>query len=234
MELHNKKFLITGGSKGIGKATAEILVEEGAEVAITARNKEKLEKTAKEIKAFPITADVSKEKDVENTFDQYFEKFDELDGLINNAGVGTRAEVDELDREAFEKIFSTNVFGAAMMGKHAAKYFKKQNKGNIVNIGSTAGLKGYPGGSIYVGSKFALRGMTKCWQKELRPYNVRVFQVNPSEVQTHFGGREEFDKNELNPSKLRAHEIAHTIKSLLTLENRGFIPELEVWATNPQ
>ena len=129
-------------------------------------------------------------------------------------------------------VYSVNVFGAALMAKYAAKLFKKQNYGNIINIASTAGTKGFANGTVYASSKFALRGMTQCWQAELRKYNVRVILVNPSEVLTAFGDDEGKERKEVS-NKLRSYEIAHTIVSTLEMDDRGFIPEVTVWATNP-
>jgi 3-oxoacyl-[acyl-carrier protein] reductase len=143
-----------------------------------------------------------------------------------------RAEVTDLEWDTFLKIYSVNVFGTAMMGKKAAQIFKKQNYGNIINIASTAAVKGYPTGTVYSSSKFALRGMTECWRSELRKYNVRVILINPSEVVTAFGDPNRVERKEVS-KKLRSEEIAHTIVSTLEMDNRGFIPEVTIWATNP-
>lgn len=233
MQINNSTFLITGGSLGIGKATAKMLIEKGGKVAITGRNKSRLEKSAKEIGAFPIHADVSKPQDVENTYDTFIKEFKKLDCLINNAGIGGKwNDIFNLELEDFINVYSVNVFGAALMTKYAAKIFKKQNYGNIINISSTAGTKGYANGTVYSSSKFALRGMTQCWQAELRKYNVRVILVNPSEVVTAFGENEGKERKEIS-NKLRGIEIAHTIVSTLEMDDRGFIPEVTVWATNP-
>lgn len=233
MQIKNSTFLITGGSLGIGKATAKLLIEKGGKVAITGRNKPRLEKAAKEIGAFPINADVAKPEDVKKTYDQFLKEFKKLDCLINNAGIGGEwHQIFDLDLDDFMNVYSVNVFGAAMMAKHAANLFKKQNYGNIINISSTAGTKGFADGTVYASSKFALRGMTQCWQAELRKYNVRVILVNPSEVLTAFGDEEGRERKEV-ANKLRGTEIAHTIVSALEMDNRGFIPEVTVWATNP-
>ncbi len=232
MEIKSKKVLITGGSSGIGKALAKMLVEEGARVIITGRDQRKLERAATEIGAIAVHADVSTDEGVDKTYAAVESELNGLDLLVNNAGIGLRKPVDELEREDFQKVFDVNVFGAARMAAKAAVIFKNQKHGNIVNIGSTAGLKGYPTGSIYTASKFALRAMSQCWQAELRPYNVRVFQVNPSEVTTAFGQDSRRERPE-EPNKLTSVEIAHSIISALKMDDRGFIPELSVWATNP-
>jgi 3-oxoacyl-[acyl-carrier protein] reductase len=229
MQIKDSTFLITGGSSGIGMATAKMIIDKGGKAAITARGKERLEKTAEGIGAFPINTDVSKQEDIKKTYDLFFKKFDRLDCLINNAGIAGGGPVDRLTRDDFERVYAVNVYGAALMAQKAAEIFKEQNYGNIINIGSTAGVKGYAGGSVYASSKFALRGMTLCWQAELRKYNVRVMCINPSEVRTAFGGME----TEEVSNRLRGEEIAHAIVSSLEMDNRGFIPEFMVWATNP-
>lgn len=233
MNLKGTKWIVTGGSSGIGKATASMLIDEGAEVMITGRNKEKLLAVAEVIGAIPIWADVSTEEGVSQVFNQVETQWNnKLDGLINNAGVGIFKPIDVCNREDFEQVFQTNVFGAAMMAKQAAILFKSQKQGNIVNIASTAAQKGFANGSIYAASKFALRGLTQCLQAELRPFNVRVIGINPSEVTTAFNqpGREE---RAVEAKKLRAQEIASAILGALKMDERGFIPELSVWATNP-
>jgi 3-oxoacyl-[acyl-carrier protein] reductase len=229
MQIKGSTFLITGGSSGIGKAAAKMIIEKGGSAAITARGKERLEKTAEEIGAFPINTDISKPEDINKTYNLFLKNFDKLDCLINNAGIAGGGEIDKLEWDDFYRVYSVNVFGAAMMAQKAAEIFKKQNYGNIINIGSTAGVKGYAGGSVYASSKFALRGMTLCWQAELRRYNIRVMCINPSEVRTSFGGTE----TEEVSNRLRGKEIAHAVVSSLEMDDRGFIPEFMVWATNP-
>ena len=232
MKLNNTNILITGGTLGIGQATAKLLIESGANVAITGRDEKRTLKAARDIGAMPITADVANPDDVKRTFKTFMEEYGKLDVLINNAGIGTSKPLEELTVEDFERVYRVNVFGAAMMAARAAKIFKKQNYGNIINIGSTAATNGYEGGSVYASSKAALRSMTQSWQKELRRHNVRVMLINPSEVTTAFGNPDR-EERETQPNKLRGEEIAWAIKSTLEMDNRGFIPELAVWATNP-
>lgn len=232
MNIKDARILVTGGSLGIGKATAKLLVDKGARVAVTGRDRDRIEAAAKEIGAHPITADVANPDDVTRTYDEFLGEFDSLECLINNAGIGVFKTLEEAEYKDFEDIFSVNVFGAAMMAARALPIFKKQGKGNIVNIGSTAAEKGFERGTIYAASKFALRGMTQCWQAELRRHNIRTFLIDPSEVATAFANSDRVER-EASANKLTSNEIAHAIISVLEMDDRGMIPELSVWATNP-
>jgi 3-oxoacyl-[acyl-carrier protein] reductase len=232
MQLKNARVLVTGGSLGIGKATAKLLAEAGARVAITARNESRLRKAADAIGAAAIVADAGEPRDIERTYEEVQKRLGGLDVLVNNAGIGEFRDMEKVSFDDFERIFRVNVYGAALMAARAATLFKKQKSGgHIVNIGSTAGLKGFPGGTVYAASKFALRGMNECWHTELRKHDIRVTLINPSEVATAFG--RDGQEREPAPNKLSAMEIAHAIKSVLEMDGRGMIPELAVWATNP-
>ena len=232
MNLTNAVALITGGSAGIGYSIAKTLSESGARVAITGRDKGRLAEAAKALGVTPIQADVAKEADVERTYKEVLAKFGDLDILINNAGIGTFKPLVEIDRAAFDNIFATNVTGAMLMAREAAKIFIKRNRGNIINIASTASHRGAPNGTAYYASKFALRGMTECWRTELRKHNIRVMLVNPSEVLTNFAATAGIPQK-TNDNKLRGEEIAHAVKAILEMDDRGFTTELSVFATNP-
>ena len=233
MIIQNSKVLITGGSSGIGKATAQLLKENGAQVLITGRNEEKLQLVAQELGVEYFACNVAIESEVANLFSWVKENWKGLDVLVNNAGIGEGwAEVFDINLDLMREVYETNVFGAANMGKQAAQIFRDQKSGNIINIASTAALKGFKMGSVYASSKFALRGLTQCWQAELRPFNVRVFEVNPSEVTTAFASDERKEREE-EAKKLSSFEIAYTIKSCLEMHDKGYIPEVTVHATNP-
>jgi 3-oxoacyl-[acyl-carrier protein] reductase len=234
MNLKGATALVTGGSNGIGLGIAKTLIEAGAKVAITGRDERRLTSTAKTIGAHPIRSDVAKEADVLRTYKEFFQKFDHLDILVNNAGFGVLKPLVEMDLADFEKVFATNVTGAMLMAREAAKHFIERKSGNIINIGSTAAVRGAAKGTAYYGSKFALRGMTECWRAELRQYNVRVMLVNPSEVLTDFYATAGLPQNKENPTKLRAEDIAHAVKGALEMHDRGFTIEVTVFASNPR
>jgi 3-oxoacyl-[acyl-carrier protein] reductase len=235
MKLTNATVLVTGGSAGIGRAIAQVLVEAGARVAITGRDKARVEAAAAAIGAHPVQADVSREADAARTMREVIATFGHLDVLVNNAGIGSFAKLVDQDLASFQAVIATNVTGAMLMAREAARHFVERQQGHMVNIGSTAGVRGTANGTAYYASKFALRGMTECWRAELRPFNVRVILVNPSEVLTDFAELAGLKASQMdNPTKLRSQDIAYTVKSALELDDRGFVTEVTVFATNPK
>jgi 3-oxoacyl-[acyl-carrier protein] reductase len=234
MNLKGATVLVSGGSNGIGFAIAKTLSDAGARVAITGRDETRLSAAAKAVGAHPIHADVSREADVLRSYQEVLQALGHLDVLVNNAGFGVIKPLVEMDLASFSQVFATNVTGAMLMAREAAKHFIERKSGNIINIGSTAAVRGAAKGTAYYGSKFALRGMTECWRAELRPYNVRVMLVNPSEVLTDFYATAGLSQNKQNPTKLRGDDIAHAGKSALEMDDRGFTIELTVFATNPK
>ena len=234
MNLRNATALVTGGSSGIGLSIAKALIDAGSKVAITGRNQDRLAEAAKAIGAHPIKADVSSEEDVTRTYREFFDTFGHLDILVNNAAFGERRSLVDMDRAKFDAILQTNVIGMMLMSREAAKHFVERKTGNLINIGSTAGVRGAANGTSYYASKFAVRGMTECWRAELRQHNVRVFLVNPSEVLTNFAATAGFQQDDKNPTKLQSEDIAHIVKAMLEMNDRGFTTELTVFATNPK
>lgn len=234
MDLKKANVLVTGGSSGIGKETARQLVEAGAMVVIAARKKEKLEKAAKEIGAIPMQCDVGDEQQVEELIKRVNDELDHYNVLINNAGYGFSSKLVDVSTEEMKNQLRTNTLGAMMVARESAKIFIKNDYGNIINVSSSSGKRGYAGGTTYVASKFALSGMTECWRAELRPHNIRVMQINPSEVQTPFFSDSDTRKEPVNETKLMAKDIAQAMCDMLRMHDRGFITETSVWATNPK
>ncbi|MGO1245371.1 MAG: SDR family oxidoreductase [Sphingobacterium sp.] len=232
MEIKGSRILITGGTSGLGYDMAKTLAEQGAKILICGRNGETVNKTAKELNVLGVVADVAKEEDIEKMFDFVEKEWNGLDVLINNAGIGYVNRLTETTTADFTRIWEINVKGAFMAGKAASKIFIRQQKGNIINISSSAGLRGYANASAYVASKFALTGLTECWRAELRKDNVRVMQINPSEVITDFRNKLGLEAEHVD-KKLRASEITHVVVAMLTMNDVGFITDASVWATNP-
>lgn len=228
MKIETARALVTGGSSGIGFETAKQLLERGAKVAICGRDEKKLRRAAEDLGVVGIHADMADEAAVVRLVSAVVEKLGGYNVLINNAGFGEFAPLIETTVADMERVFATNVIGAMVAARESARHFILQDYGNIVNVSSSAGRRGFAGGTAYVASKFALSGMTECWRAELRKHNIRVMQINPSEVQTAFFKARNFSKR-----KLVAADIAQAIVSMLEMEDRGFVTEVSVWATNP-
>lgn len=183
MELQGKKVIITGISKGIGRALAEQFLEQGCHVAgfgLTAP-----EYSHPNLKFY--YTNVRSAASVAQSFEHYWKDFrGELHILVNNSGLGYFGNVESYSDDQLHEMYETNVYGIFYMIRHAVPHFKKQFYGHIFNIASTAGLEGYPQVSAYCGTKFAVKGISESMYKELRDYRVKVTCVYPGSVKTDF------------------------------------------------
>ena len=227
--MDKRRFLITGGSQGIGEALVAAARAAGDEVVFTGRNEELIAGVAAATGAHGLRADVSSPDDNERTVAECRERLGGIDVLVNNAGYGYFGKIGELEVDRMKQQFDTNVFGLVDLTNRVVPEMVERGEGDIVNIASTSGLKGHAGGTSYSASKWAVRGISQCWQAELRPHGIRVICICPSEVQTNWGGK----TGRNNPNKLFASDIAEAILSCLAAERRALWPEFAVFATNP-
>jgi 3-oxoacyl-[acyl-carrier protein] reductase len=224
-----KRFLITGGSQGIGAALVTQARAAGHAVLFTGRAQSAIDALAKQTGAFGVRADVGQADDNARTLDEAMTRLGGVDVLVNNAGYAYRAEIGTLDVDQMRAMFETNVFGLVDLTNRLVPAMKAQASGDIINIASTSGMKGAATATAYAASKWAVRGITQCWQAELRPHGIRVTCICPSEVQTNFGGR----TGRNNPNKLYADDIAATILAAVGMPRRVLWTELAIFATNP-
>ena len=223
------RYLITGGSQGIGAALVEVASKAGHKVVFTGRNRTAIETVARQTGAVGVLADVGISEDNARTFDACMQQMGGIDVLVNNAAHDYRAEIGALDVGRMKTLFDSNVFGLVDITNRVVPQMKERKSGDIINIASTSGMKGAALATPYAASKWAVRGITQCWQAELRPHGIRVISICPSEVQTSFGGK----TGRNNPNKLYAIDIAGTIVAALDMPRRVLWPELAVFASNP-
>ena len=219
-DLKDKVVLVTGASRGIGKAISIAVAQSGAEVILVARDEEKLKQVKEEInhfkgKAVVIKADFSKENEVIQLFEQIKKKYQRLDVLINNAGVASFGNTEDFPIEEFDKIMNVNIRSVFLACQKAIKLMKEKNNGYIINISSVVGFKGYNEQCAYGISKHGVMGLTKSLAVELQEQNIRVSAILPGGVYTDMVGdaRPDLDISVLIDPK----EIAHTILYLLSL-----------------
>jgi len=227
--METRRFLITGGSQGIGSALVHQARKAGHQVVFTGRNDSHIQSTVKDTGAHGIKADVSNDADNQRVVDEALKKMGGIDVLINNAAFGYNAEIGTLDMTTMRTLFATNVFGAVDITNRVVPHMKLQQAGDIVNLASTSGMKGAKGATVYAGSKWAMRGITQCWQADLRPHGIRVICICPSEVQTNWMGK----SGRNNPNKLYPDDIAATIMAGLDMPRRVLWTELAIFANNP-
>jgi len=188
MRLAGQIALVTGGSKGIGRAICLALAKEGANIIIAARNESKIKETMEKLKemgskALAIHADVRNEEDVRRLISIIIDKCGKLDILINNAGVAYKKRLEETTLEEYDEIMDTNLKGVFLCTKYAIPYIRNSKNGKIINISSVAGLYGTSGFSIYSASKFGVNGLTESIAPELEG-EIKVYSICPGAVDT--------------------------------------------------
>ncbi|GAA0594409.1 3-ketoacyl-ACP reductase [Virgibacillus siamensis] len=233
--LQVKKALITGGSRGIGRATALELANEGVELGLIASSEESFDTIRTELTEAGATfttaaADVTDEAAVQKAVGEIENSLGSIDILINNAGVGAHGSFLELATDDWKKVLDTNVMGLVHVTKAVLPGMIKQNRGDIINVSSMSGLKGTEGSSAYSASKFAVIGLSESLMQEVRRNNIRVSVLTPSLVETDLTRGD----GQRNPDKFtQAEDLAEYMTSLLKLEQRSFIKTSAIWATNP-
>ncbi len=221
MELKDKVVVITGGTKGLGKAMAEAFVKEGAKVSICALNKDEIEKVSAELGIFGMMADVRNEEDMQRLFKLTAEKYGHVDIWINNAGKWLIGPVEDVEMQKVKEMFDVNIIGAINGCRVAIREMKKNNSGTIVNIISKVALGVRPELAPYVATKWALNGFTKTLREEINDFNIPIFAIFPGGIKTAM-----YDevKPETYPNYAEPEEVANKIINNLKAEK----PELDL------
>ncbi|HEY1471527.1 MAG TPA: SDR family oxidoreductase [Candidatus Acidoferrum sp.] len=227
--LAEKVALVTGGSRGIGKAIAQKLAALGADVAICGRNEDLLKRTAREIESLGVRvhaqkADVSRNSDVTLLVQATEKKLGPISILVNNAGIGMFGPVYEKSEEDWDGVMNTNLKSVFLATRAVAPGMIARKSGDIVNISSLAGKNTFAGGALYCASKWGLQGLTGCMAEDLRGFGIRVSAICPGSVATEFSGRGPKD-----PSKvLTAEDVAHAVAMVVTQGAQSFIREVDL------
>lgn len=237
--LNHKTALITGAGKGLGKAIALALATEGVNLALVARTANDLEQVAEQakqinpaIKVAYATADVSKIEEVKAACTKIANEIGQIDILINNAGTGKFGKFLDLEVEEWENMIKTNLFGPYYFIRQILPQMLDRKSGDIVNVASTAGLKGSPLTSAYSASKFGLIGMSESLMQEARKSNVRVFTLTPSTIATDLAIDNKLTDG--NPeTTLQPEDFAELLIAHLKLPARALVKDVSLWSTNP-
>ncbi|MBF8249138.1 MAG: 3-oxoacyl-(acyl-carrier protein) reductase [Bacteroidetes bacterium] len=237
MKLKNKIALVTGAGRGIGKAIALTMANEGALVILTARTLRELEGVRQTIeerdgKAQSIVADLTKDGDVERVFSQISVEFGRLDILVNNAGIGHFAPVRLLAAKDFDAMWNLNMRALFLCTQNAIPMMENQKSGIIVNISSLAGKNAFVNGAGYAATKWALMGFSKCLMLEEREYNIRVITVCPGSVDTSFNPLE--GKRGNSDKILKPQDVADAVLTAITLPENAMMSEIDLRPTNPK
>ncbi len=237
MKLKNKIALVTGAGRGIGKAIALTMANEGASVILTARTLRELEGVRLTIeerggKAQSIVADLTKDPEVEKIFSQISVEFGRLDILVNNAGIGHFAPVRLLAAKDFDAMWNLNMRALFLCTQNAIPMMENQKSGTIVNISSLAGKNAFVNGAGYAATKWALIGFSKCLMLEEREYNIRVITVCPGSVDTSFNPLE--GKRGNSDKLLKPQDVADAVLTAITLPEHAMMSEIDLRPTNPK
>jgi len=235
--LKGKTALVTGAGKGIGRAVALALAAEGTNVILLARTTTDLEAVAAEaesigVQALIVTADIADINSVNEAVAKALAQFKTIDILINNAGVGKFGKFLDLTPTEFEDIIKINLFGTYYATRAVLPGMIEAQGGDIINISSTAGLRGAAATSAYSASKFAVMGLTESLMQEVRKHNIRVTALTPSTVATDMA--KDLNLTDGNPDKvMQPEDVAELIIAQLKLNKRVFIKDSGIWSTNP-
>lgn len=235
--LKNKIALITGAGRGIGRAIALALAKEGVQVALMGRTEKSLQETAAQITKMGIktafaTADVAEMSQVNEAVAKLTAELGPINILVNNAGIGKFGTFMELDPAEWEQIIRVNLLGVYYTTRAVLPAMIEAQSGDIINIGSTSGLRAGAGSSAYSASKFALQGLTEALMYEVRKHNIRVTALNPSTVATDLAL--ELNLTDGDPARvMQAEDLAELLISQLKLNRRVFVKSSAIWSTNP-
>ncbi|UCC80821.1 MAG: SDR family oxidoreductase [Candidatus Zixiibacteriota bacterium] len=239
MILKGKKALVTGASKGMGRAIAKALALEGVDLFLTGRDSDLLEKLKENlsktgVRAAYKAADLGSEKELNDIFVDALEFLGDIDILINNAGIGIKGNVTEMAVTDWEQMFSVNLKAPFMLSRLAAREMIKKRSGYIINVGSGASQTPIAGFAGYCATKHGLLGFSESLGLELRDHNIKVSIILPGSTATHFGGASPENKLSARPGILRPEDIADSVLYLLKQSDVAWTSVMNLRPLNPK
>lgn len=233
--MKDKIAVVTGGTKGIGYAIAERLLEAGAKVFICARNKPELRLALERLSASGRVegeiCDVRSEEQVRMMLEEAVRVFGGIDILVNNAGIGIIGKtVEELSGDEFRQTLETNLFGVFYACHYAVPMMRERGGGYIINISSLAGQNAHPRMAAYNASKFGLNGFSEALMQEVRQDNIKLSYICPGSVNTFFGGDVPSKDNDW---QLQPEDIAQVVVDLLEMPERALPSKIEIRPSKP-
>jgi 3-oxoacyl-[acyl-carrier protein] reductase len=236
LDLENRNAIVTGGTKGIGRAIAHALVSAGVNVSISARHENEIKKTAAELteigpgRCVGFVCDVRDETQVESFFANTVSGLGGVDILVNNAGIGLFVPVEATSGEDFRDVIETNLCGVFYCCHAAIPLMKQRGGGYIINISSLAGANPHANMAAYNASKFGLNGFSEALMQEVRHDGIKVSYIMPGSVNTEFGGDEPSAQNSW---QLQPDDIAQVVMDLLKYPNRALPSRIEIRPSRP-
>lgn len=236
--MKNKKAIITGGGRGLGKATALAFAKEGIDVAITGRNEAVLKETISELKVHGVKAiyavfDIGNYEAVQTGIKSIVNELGSIDILVNNAGIAAFGSVNDMEVDQWSQIIQTNLMGMYYVTKEVLPYLIEKNEGDIFNVASTAGLNGNATTSAYSASKFGVIGFSQSLMKEVRKNNIRVCTLTPSTIASDMSVELGIADKDSQDTVLQPEDFAELIVSGLKLPRRAMLSGASLWSTNP-
>ena len=224
-DLTDQVAIISGASRGIGRATALLLALQGAKVVAVARSEAELTELTQKTQGISIIADIADEADAQHVIEETLRQFGRLDILICNAGVGSFNQLEHFEAAEWDRIFDTNVKGTFLLCKHAVPHFKAQKKGHIIGIASDVSKRTFAHGTIYGASKYAQDALLGSLRKEVRPHGIKVSTIYPGLVDTYFDdhtpGSAEAEKTHMRPA-----DVAQAVRYVLEAPPHVVVDEL--------
>jgi len=229
LPLSGKVALVTGGSRGIGRAIAHCLARLGASVAICGRDRPALEKSGGEIEKlgggtlFEVV-DVTKADQIAEFVSRTESELGPISILVNNAGVGVFGPAHEKTEADWDRVLDTNLKGVFLVSRAVAPSMIRRGSGDIINISSLAGKNTFAGGGIYCASKWGVMGLSGCMAEDLREHGIRVSVICPGSVATEFSSH----VNKTPSRTLQAEDVAHAVEAIVTQGPGSFLSEMHL------